>query len=76
MNVAETLRNAFAENLGIDAAEIKDTSTLADMGADSLDEVEVLLEAEVRFGISITDEDWNACNTFTNYVALITRLVA
>jgi len=50
--VIETL----IDKLGISKTEISAESTLTDIGADSLDSVEIIVELEKKFGIDIPDE--------------------
>lgn len=46
------------ERLNVDAKDIEETSSFAnDLGADSLDTVELIMEFEKEFDISIPDED-------------------
>lgn len=53
-----------AEQLGKDAAEIQaETSMQDDLGADSLDAVEIIMALEDEFGIEIPDEE---AQTFNN----------
>ena len=47
----------IAEKLHIDASNINPQSTLQDLGADSLDMVDIIMKVEVEFGIEINDED-------------------
>jgi len=52
-----TLR-VFKEQLGFTATDIKMTDAInEDLGADSLDEVEIVMAIEEEFGIEISDED-------------------
>jgi acyl carrier protein len=46
-----------ATKLAITPAEIKESSTLQDLGADSLDLVELIMKFEEVFAIEINDED-------------------
>lgn len=47
-----------AEQLGVDEAEItEEASFIDDLGADSLDTVELVMALEEEFGIEIPDED-------------------
>jgi acyl carrier protein len=46
-----------AAKLNIAPSEIKETSTLQDLGADSLDLVELIMKFEEVFSIEINDED-------------------
>ncbi len=47
----------IAEKLHIDASNINPQSTLQDLGADSLDMVDIIMKVEEEFGIEINDED-------------------
>ena len=52
------------EQLGVKAAEVKRTSSFAeDLKADSLDVVELVMEFEDEFGITIPDEDYAKIGT-------------
>ena len=55
-----TICKVIAKLMGIDASEIKKSSTLiADLGMDSLDLVEVVMECEKQLSVSFPDEMWN-----------------
>lgn len=56
-NKKETVIALIANKLGIDAEEIKTTDSFADLGFDSLDRVELIMELETTFTIVISDED-------------------
>lgn len=47
----------IAEQLRIDRATIKPESTFKDLGADSLDMVQIIMKLEEQFGIEINDAD-------------------
>lgn len=47
----------IAEKLNISVDDVKAASTLQDLGADSLDLVELVMKFEETFGIEINDED-------------------
>lgn len=48
----------ISEQMGVDKAEIsRDTSFINDLNADSLDTVELVMEFEDKFGMSIPDEE-------------------
>ena len=56
MTVRETFIEILVEQLDADPLTITDDTTLVDdLGADSLDEVELLMACEERFGIEIPD---------------------
>lgn len=55
-----TICKVIAKLMGIDVSEIKKSSTLiADLGMDSLDLVEVVMECEKQLSVSFPDEMWN-----------------
>ena len=48
----------IVDKLGVDAAEVKpEASFTNDLGADSLDTVELIMELEKEFGVTIPDSD-------------------
>ena len=56
-SVAEKVVNIVAEQLGVDKEKIKKESNFVnDLGADSLDTVELVMELEEEFDISIPDD--------------------
>jgi len=58
MAVEEKVNAIIAEQLGVKAEEIKSESSFVDdLGADSLDTVELVMALEEEFGIEIPDED-------------------
>ncbi len=61
-----------AEQLGVDIAEVKpEASFTDDLGADSLDIVELVMALEEEFGIEIPDEDSEKIVKVENAVAYI-----
>ena len=57
-NVQERVTKIVAEQMGTDKAKITpETSFVNDLGADSLDTVELVMELEDEFDVSIPDED-------------------
>ena len=58
MAVAEQVKKIIVEQLGVDEDEVTpDASFVDDLGADSLDIVELVMAFEEEFGIEIPDED-------------------
>ena len=58
MAVAERVKSIIVEQLGVDEDEVTlDASFTDDLGADSLDIVELVLACEEEFGIEIPDEE-------------------
>ena len=57
-NIAERVKKIVADKLGRDESEITMESSFAnDLGADSLDTVELIMEFEKEFEINIPDEE-------------------
>ncbi len=55
--IFEKVRDALASQFELDPASITmDTNLIDDLGADSLDVVELIMELEDEFGIAISDE--------------------
>ena len=58
MNVEEKVRKIIAEQLAVSEDEVKPgASFVDDLGADSLDQVELVMALEEEFNIEISDED-------------------
>jgi acyl carrier protein len=56
-NILERVQKIVAEQLGVDASEVKpEASFTDDLGADSLDTVELVMALEEEFEIEIPDE--------------------
>ncbi|HBO87687.1 MAG TPA: acyl carrier protein [Verrucomicrobia bacterium] len=58
MAVEDKVKDIIVEQLGVDADKVKsDASFIEDLGADSLDTVELVMAFEEEFGAEIPDED-------------------
>ncbi len=58
MTVPEKVRNIIAEQLGVKPEEVTpEAKFIDDLGADSLDTVELVMALEEEFGIEIPDEE-------------------
>lgn len=58
MNVEEKVKELISKQLGVDPEQVTpDASFVEDLGADSLDTVELVMAFEETFGVSIPDED-------------------
>ncbi|MBO8485131.1 MAG: acyl carrier protein [Bacteroidetes bacterium] len=56
--VAEKVKAIIVDKLGVDESEVTETASFQnDLGADSLDTVELIMEFEKAFNITIPDED-------------------
>ena len=72
MNTFEKIASLMAEQLGVDKASITpDSEIIKDLGADSLDVVEMLLDLEKEYGVEISDDQAADLKTVGDIVKLI-----
>ena len=56
-DIAERVKKIVVEHLGVEAAQVKeDAKFIDDLGADSLDTVELVMAFEEEFGVEIPDD--------------------
>ena len=71
-SVEDQVRAIIAEQLGIKTDEIKnDASFVDDLGADSLDTVELVMALEEEFETEIPDEEAEKITTVHNAIAFV-----
>lgn len=72
-DIEQRVKQAVAEQLGLDVATIKnEASFMDDLGADSLDLVELVMSLENEFDITIPDEDSNQITTVQSAIDYVT----
>lgn len=72
MAVADKVKSIIAEQLGVKPEEvIPGASFIDDLGADSLDTVELVMALEEEFGIEIPDEDAEKMTTVGDAIKYI-----
>jgi acyl carrier protein len=72
MAVADKVKSIIVEQLGVDEEEVtSDASFVDDLGADSLDTVELVMRFEEEFGIEIPDEDAEKIQSVRDAIAYI-----
>lgn len=70
----ERITNILVETANVDADKVKPEATLKeDLGIDSLDSVEIVLELETEFDIKIEDDELQGLKTVNDIVTLIER---
>ncbi|WP_101689370.1 acyl carrier protein [Dysgonomonas massiliensis] len=70
--VASKVKAIIVEKLGVDASEVTDTASFTnDLGADSLDTVELIMEFEKEFSISIPDDQTEKIATVGDAISYI-----
>lgn len=71
-DIAAQVKNIIVDKLGVDAEEVTpEKSFTNDLGADSLDTVELIMEFEKEFGISIPDDQAEKISTVGDAIAYI-----
>ena len=77
MSTFEKVRDVIVEKLGVDAAKVtEDASFIDDLGADSLDTVELIMQFEEVFDIEIPDEDAETITTVGKAVQYVDSKLA
>lgn len=72
MSVEEKVKEIIVEQLGVTPDEVTDAASFVeDLGADSLDTVELVMAFEEEFGIEISDEDAEKIKTVKDAVVYI-----
>jgi len=67
----------IVESLAVDGDKVKVNSTFDELGADSLDKIEIAMDLEAEFNVPIDGEDWklNSLNTVQDVVILVDKLL-
>jgi len=74
--LTDRIRTIISDQLMVDPEEVRDESSFVDdLGADSLDTVELIMEFEDEFGIEISDEDAEKISTVAEAIAYLEKLV-
>tara|TARA_B100000941_G_scaffold127763_1_gene90260 strand:- start:62 stop:292 length:231 start_codon:yes stop_codon:yes gene_type:complete len=75
MSTYDKVKEVIIDKLGVDEDSIKsDAHFVNDLGADSLDTVELIMEFEEEFGIEIPDEDAENITTVGTAVEYIDKI--
>ncbi|MCS2888957.1 acyl carrier protein [Bacteroides fragilis] len=70
--IASRVKAIIVDKLGVEESEVTETASFTnDPGADSLDTVELIMEFEKEFGISIPDDQAEKIGTVQDAVAYI-----
>ena len=70
--IEERVTAIIVDKLGVNASEVKPEATFAqDLGADSLDTVELIMEFEKEFGITIPDDKADGITTVGDAISYI-----
>ncbi len=76
-NIEEKIRNIICEQLDVAEKDVVLTASFVDdLGADSLDQVELIMAMEEEFDVSIPDEDAEKITTVKDAVEYIKKAMA
>ena len=71
-SIEERVKQIIAEQLGVDEEQVVDNAAfMDDLGADSLDTVELVMALEEEFNIEISDEDAEKILTVNDAVGYV-----
>ena len=71
-DVAEKVKAIVVEHLGVEADKVTDTASfIDDLGADSLDNVELVMAFEEEFGVEIPDDAAEKIDTVKDAITFI-----
>ena len=76
-DLEKKVKEIIIDKLGIEESEVTDSASFTnDLGADSLDTVELIMEFEKEFNISIPDEDAEKIGTIGQAVSYLKENVS
>ena len=72
MTIAERVKKTIVDKLGVDVSEVlNDAHFINDLGADSLDTVELIMEFEKEFDVTIPDDQAENIQTVGQAIAYL-----
>ena len=76
-DIADRVKKIVVEHLGVEEDKVVESASfIDDLGADSLDTVEVVMTLEEEFGIEITDEIAESIRTVGDAIKAVTQLTS
>ena len=76
-DIADRVKKIVVEHLGVDAEKVTESASfIDDLGADSLDNVELVMAFEEEFGIEIPDDAAESIQTVGDAVKFIEKSAA
>jgi len=74
--IADRVKQIIVDNLSVELAAVTDSATFADLGADSLDTVDIIMAFEKEFDIKIPEEQSDKIATVGDAIAFVEAEVA
>ena len=76
-DIEDRVRKIVVEHLNVEADKVTEkASFMDDLGADSLDQVELVMAFEEEFGVEIPDDAAESIQTFGDAVGFLTKATA
>jgi acyl carrier protein len=76
-NMSEKVKDIIADKLGVDRAKVVESARfIDDLGADSLDTVELVMGLEEEFGVEISDEEGAGIMTVQQAIDFVKERIA
>lgn len=76
MNIYDTVKDIIVEELAVEPHEVKtDSRLIEDLGADSLDVIELVMAVEEKFDIEIPDQRIDYIDTVQDMVNTIDKMI-
>jgi acyl carrier protein len=73
-SVEEKIKQIIVDQLGVDSADVTESASFVDdLGADSLDRVELVMAFEEAFDVEIPDEDAEKISTVQNVIDYVQK---
>jgi len=74
-NIESKVKDIIVEQLGVSADQLKpEAKFIEDLGADSLDTVELVMAFEEEFGIEVPDEDAEKLTSVGSIIDYVTKI--
>ena len=74
--IADRAKEIIVKNLSVEPDAVTETATFADLGADSLDQVDIIMEFEKEFDIKIPEDQTDKIQTVGDAINYIEAEVA
>ncbi|MDE6655067.1 MAG: acyl carrier protein [Muribaculaceae bacterium] len=69
--IADRVKAIIVETLSVDEGSVKDNVTFSELGADSLDTVDIIMNFEKEFDVKISDDDAQKIATVGDAIAFV-----
>lgn len=74
--IADRVKAIIVDTLSVDEGSVTETATFADLGADSLDTVDIIMKFEKEFDVKISDDEAQKISTVGDAIAFVEKAKA